>query len=138
MKLLLFLAFVLTFAPVHIADAQVRFEDLTFEAALVKAKAEGRDVFVYLWTEWCAPCRQLESIAFADPAVSAAINEYIPLKLNAEEGQGIDVNSRYKVSGYPAFLFLNASGKELGRVIGTRSNPTYVTAIRSRGAEDPR
>ncbi len=117
--------------------AQVQFTDLTFEEALAKAEAENRDVFIYFWTEWCAPCRQLESIAFADSALAAAINEFVPLKLDAEAGEGVDLNARYEIRGYPTFLFLNAEGEELGRVEGTRTNENYVTAILSRGREDP-
>lgn len=117
--------------------AQVQFTDLTFEEALAKAEAENRDVFIYFWTEWCAPCHQLESVAFADSALAATINEFVPLKLDAEAGEGVDLNARYEVGAYPTFLFLNADGEELGRVTGTRSHANYITAIRSRGREDP-
>jgi thiol:disulfide interchange protein len=137
MKRLLLLAFVMTLGSADTTRAQVQFEDLAFEDALKKAEAEGRDVFVYLWTEWCAPCRQIEAIAFADSAVAIAIGEYVPVKLNAEEGEGVEVNARYEVGGYPTFLFLNSGGTELGRVSGTRSNPGYVMVIKSRGSDDP-
>lgn len=118
------------------AYAQVHFEELTFEQALTKAQAEDRDVFIYFWTEWCAPCRQLDSLVFADSSVASVINEYVPLKYDAEAGEGEILNAHYEIGGYPTFLFLNAEGEELGRVTGTRPNEDYVALIRSRGSAD--
>lgn len=137
MKRLLLLALVLMLGSADTTRAQVQFQDLAFEEALKKAETEGRDVFVYLWTEWCAPCRQIEAIAFTDSAVAVDIGEYVPVKLNAEEGEGVGVNARYEVGSYPTFLFLDSEGTELGRVSGTRSNSGYATVIKSRGSEDP-
>ncbi len=137
MKRQLVLALALVLSSFGSAYAQVQFAELTFEEALTKAQTENRDIFIYFWTEWCAPCRQLDSIVFADSAVATLINEYVPLKLDAEAGQGADLNARYEIGGYPTFLFLNAEGEELGRVTGTRLNEDYVVVIRSRGREDP-
>jgi thioredoxin-related protein len=57
--------------------------------------------------------------------------------MNAEKGRGVTLAKRYQVGGFPTFLFLDASGKELGRVVGTRSNQDYLLAIRSSGRIDP-
>ena len=104
-----------------------------FETALKKAQENNKTIFIYFWTDWCAPCKQLDGIVFSDTLLGAAINQYICLKLNAEKGEGINLRNKYNIGGYPTFLFIDKNEKEIGRIIGTRSNAKYLTLIKNKG-----
>jgi thiol:disulfide interchange protein len=118
--------------------AQVSFEHSSFGKSLQKAGQDGKVLFVYLYTDWCAPCKQLDTIVFSDPRIRDLLNgRFVCLKLNAEKGEGIKVNADYHVGGYPTFLFLDSTGKKLGQILGTLSNDRYLVAIRNNGHLDP-
>ena len=120
------------------SGAQVRFEKPDYAAAVKKAGKLRKSIFVYFYTDWCVPCRQVPRIVFGDRRIRAVIDSmYVSLKLNAEKGPGVPVARRYGVKAFPTFLFADADGHEIGRIVGTRSNDDYLTAIRSKGRTDP-
>lgn len=120
------------------SGAQVRFEQPDYAAAIKKAGRLQKSIFFYFYTDWCVPCRQVPRIVFGDRRIRGAIDSmYVSLKLNAEKGPGVPVAKRYGVRAFPTFLFADADGKEIGRIVGTRSNDDYLTAIRSKGRTDP-
>lgn len=104
-----------------------------YATALEKAKVQDEVVFIYFWTDWCAPCQQLDEIVFSDAKLGPAINKYVSLKVNAEEGEGIKLRKKYNIGGYPNFLFLDKNGKEIGRIRGTRGNEEYLKLINNQG-----
>jgi thiol:disulfide interchange protein len=120
------------------SSAQVHFEGSSYKSAAEKARRLHKSLFVYFYTDWCAPCKQIPKIVFTDPRIRAVIgNQYVSLKLNAEKGEGIRLAKRYGVGGFPTFLYTEADGHELGRTIGTCSNNDYLIAIKSSGRTDP-
>ena len=120
------------------AHSQIHFESSAYEMARAKAMRLNRQLFTYFYTDWCAPCKQIPGIVFADSHIRACIDsQYVCLKFNAEKGQGLALARKYKVDRFPTFLFLDAKGREIGRIEGTRSNEDYLTAIRSSGRIDP-
>jgi thiol:disulfide interchange protein len=120
------------------SHAQVRFENSDFKSASAKARRLQKSVFVYFYTDWCVPCRQIPKIVFTDKRIRAVIDsQYVSMKLNAEKGAGRVLAKRFGVGGFPTFLFADADGHEIGRIVGTRSNDDYLVAIKSRGRTDP-
>ncbi len=85
--------------------------------ALAKAKAEGRVVMVDFYADWCGWCKKLDETTFAHPQVRQALAGLVPVKLDAERG-GREAARRYRVDGYPTLLFLDATGREVGRIPG--------------------
>lgn len=120
------------------SSAQVHFEGSSYKSAAEKAKRLNKSIFVYFYTDWCAPCKQIPQIVFTDSRIRAVIDsQYVSLKLNAEKGEGITLAKRYGVGSFPTFLYTKADGHELGRTIGTRANDVYLIAIKSSGRTDP-
>lgn len=53
----------------------VNFEDLTFNEALAKAKAENKLVFMDCCTRWCGACIQIAKNLFPLESVGKLLNE---------------------------------------------------------------
>ena len=46
----------------------------TLEQASVKAKAEGKLIFLDCFTQWCGPCKKMDREVFPQPQVGAFMN----------------------------------------------------------------
>ena len=90
------------------------------DAAFIKAEKDGIDVIIYLYTDWCGYCRQMENTTFQDPElVKKLSDQFAWLRLNPEKDQaGRDLQRRFRVSGFPTVLILDSRGNELNRIQG--------------------
>jgi tetratricopeptide (TPR) repeat protein len=50
--------------------------------------------------------------------VAAARPYYLGLRVNAEQGEGIDLAHRFHIFGYPTMVVVNRNGEEIDRIIG--------------------
>jgi thiol:disulfide interchange protein len=91
-------------------------------AALEKAKAEKKAIFIDFYTTWCMPCRMMDESVFRDWDVAEYMAEnVVSLKVNAEKGRGIALKTQFGVGAYPTFVFVAPDGVELSRKEGTIS-----------------
>jgi len=86
-------------------------------AALSRAGTENKLVMVDFFTDWCRWCEVLDEKTLSDSAVQAELRRLVVVKLDAER-DGRDAARRYRVEGFPTLLFLDASGREVGRIPG--------------------
>lgn len=76
-----------------------------YEEAQRVAKASGRPVVVYFYTDWCNYCRELERELLDTPHVKTYLRGLVKVKLNPEAGAAEDaVSERHGVASFPTFL----------------------------------
>jgi thiol:disulfide interchange protein DsbD len=119
------------------------------EAALAKAKSDGRPVMLDFYADWCTACLEMEHSTFTDAAVQAR------LKGNGKgQGQGagkgvlllqadVTLNSaddralleRFRLFGPPGILFFDAQGVErsAARVIGFQKAEDFLQSLQKAG-----
>lgn len=120
-KAIRILAIVLaTLQAVQAVAAGIEFDhEIAFQAALDKAKREGKLVFIDCYTSWCGPCKRLSATTFMDSAVGAYFNNnYINIKVDMEKGEGPSIATRYQITAYPTMLWLDANGSVKKRTMG--------------------
>lgn len=97
----------------------IRFADLTFAEALVKAKAENKLIFMDCYTTWCGPCKRMANEVFTLPEVGRVFNaKFINLKVDMEKGEGVELAKRFKVSAYPTLLLIDGEGNVVKQFVG--------------------
>lgn len=97
----------------------VKFHEITLAEAMEKAKAEGKFVLVDCHTKSCAPCRKMEKKVFPNETLGKYINErFVSIKMDMEEGEGIETGKKYLVQIYPTLLVLRPDGFKEGEIIG--------------------
>lgn len=87
--------------------------------ALARAKAENMRVLIDFTADWCAACKKLLRITFADSKVAAELSQYVLLKVDAtddEDPKVMALMKKYRVVGLPTVVILDAKEQELLRI----------------------
>ena len=116
------LAILLMVAGSLVAQSEVKWET-NLEAAQKRAKAEHKLIFMDVYTEWCGWCTKLQKDTFPKPEAQAALAKVVPLSLLTQlrDGKPTDnkfIEAKFKVTGYPTLIILDAHGKVVARQDG--------------------
>ncbi len=118
------LAFAMVWAQVK---GGIQFFSGSWSQLLQEAQRQKRPIFVDVYAEWCRPCKMLERNTFPNPELGAYVTKsYIAYRLDGEKGEGPKIANQYRVRAYPTMLFLDPTGKELGRQVGYVDAPTLL------------
>lgn len=115
-------ALLLVAAPLA-AQGPVKWEH-DMQSALKRAKAEKKLVFMDLWTEWCPPCRYLQSNIFPSAEGQAALSRFVPYSALVQKKDGTPVPEgtklaqQFHLEAFPTMVILDADGKEVRRQVG--------------------
>ena len=102
----------------------------SYEAALAKAKAENKLIFIDFWTDWCVWCKRLDKDTFSDESVAAEMKDVICLSIDAESETGAPIAKGFALRGYPALLVLGSDGKVEDNIGGYLKPDQFKDAIR--------
>jgi thiol:disulfide interchange protein len=103
--------------------------ETSWDAALARAKSEGKPVLVDFYADWCVWCKRLDTTTFRDPKVAELlVADVIPLKLNVDKA-GRDAASRFNVDGLPTLVLVSSEGSEIGRIPGYMPPGAFFDAV---------
>lgn len=109
-----------------LAFGQTNFQKLTLNEACEKAKAEGKMVFVDLYTSWCAPCKVMAADVFPNVQLGEFMNKHfvcVKYDTGAEE-DGKVLAEKFNVQAYPTFLLLNTDQGLENQIVGGTLDPS--------------
>ena len=81
----------------------------SLDQGLAAAEAEDKLVLVDVWATWCKNCLVMDSTTLKDPAVDAALADYVKIKFQAEDpgaSPALEVMERFEAIGLPAYAIL--------------------------------
>lgn len=116
-------------AQSHSADEPgISFNDnIQWKQALQMAEQENKVIFVDAYTTWCGPCKMMDKRVFTDPQVGEFFNaNFIPVKMDMEKGEGIELAQKYGVRAYPSFLFVDSRGEVVHRGVGYQAPEVFL------------
>ena len=92
-----------------------------YEAAVAKAKAEGKVLLVDFETTWCGPCKTMDALVYTakDVVDAAAARGIVAVKVDGDDHR--DLNQAFAVQAYPTMILLDFSSDakvELDRHVG--------------------
>jgi thioredoxin-related protein len=117
---------VLTFGSTALAQG-MEFFNGTFEEALEQAKKEDKAIFVDAYTTWCGPCKRMSKYVFTEKSVGDYYNaNFINLKLDMEKEPGMRFRTKYPVSAFPTFYYLDPEGEVLYTTKGGRKPDQFI------------
>ncbi len=117
--------------PSSALGAGVNF--LSFESwsnAQQEARKQSKFLFVDAYTDWCGWCKVMDKNTFANPDVAMVMNEmFVSTKVNMEQGWGIDLAMKYRVTSFPQFLMFSPDGRLVYRVSGYRQPSDFLSDL---------
>src|ERR1017187_4471475 len=148
-SLLTGIIFCMSFSTIIAQGNGIRFEKyFTWQNILAKAKAENKYIFVDCFTTWCGPCKYMDKTIFPMEKVGDLFNKrFINLKLqldttknDVEEikmqyADAAFIKDKYKIMGYPTFLFFNSDGQLVDRAFGSSDADDFIS--KGNDALDP-
>ncbi|MCH7732293.1 MAG: thioredoxin family protein [Candidatus Marinimicrobia bacterium] len=97
------------------------FMDLSFENAIIQAKEQNKIVLAKFHADWCHWCNKMDNTTFSDPDIVDKLQEFIPIKIDIEEGVGLKLAQDAGVSGLPTIVFFDGDGEVIGKYVGYQS-----------------
>lgn len=116
----------------------INFFSGSWEQAKEQASKENKLIFVDFYTQWCGPCYNMAKNVFVLHSVGVFYNQhFINLKIDAENGEGVDLAKRYKIVSYPTYVFIDPKTEQVvHRSSSRQSAETFI--FTGKSALDPK
>lgn len=103
----------------QMAAQGIEFFHGSFKEAIEESKKTGKPIFMDAYAKWCGPCKRMASTTFKDESVGEYFNKnFINLKVDWEESEGISLRSKYSVSAFPTLFFIGSDGEVIHKIVG--------------------
>lgn len=114
----------------------VKFETLSLDQALARAKMMGKFVFVDVTASWCAPCQVMAKDVLALKSVGEYCNEqFVCIRIDVDQPEGKDFKKKYGVKFIPMFFILQEDGVVRHSLQGSRSPEDFLAWVK-RGVNE--
>ena len=113
-----------------------------FEEGIAKAEAEGKDIIIDFYTDWCKWCEVMDESTFSEPEVIQFIGEnFVPIRIKADDNQKQvefqnhtltlhQLTSAFRVKGFPSYGFLNENAQIITVVPGYIKKDMFMNILR--------
>ncbi len=112
------------------APTAVRFFSVSLPTAKAQAAENGKLIFVDFTASWCMPCQWMDETTFNDPVLADYIGDnYIALKIDIEDFDGIAYKQQYDITLLPTMLIFNSKGELLEKVEESLASSTLLEKL---------
>ncbi len=123
--------------PAHLPFTRIKTA-ADLERELANARANGKPVMLDFYADWCIYCKEYEEYVFPDPAVQAALSNFVLLQadVTAMDDDDKALMKRARVILPPAILFFGPDGKEqrAQRIVGSMSAAKFLAHVKKTSA----
>ncbi|MFO7964160.1 MAG: DUF255 domain-containing protein [Desulfobacterales bacterium] len=115
--ILWFILLILMSACSESVSSNERVKWHSYDAGMRQSEAEGKNVLISFYADWCTFCEKMEKETFKEPAIAKFLNEnFISIKVDTEKEA--EVARKYFVRGLPMTWFLEPGGEKISSLPG--------------------
>jgi len=139
MKKILFILIPIFLISIFQAYSQSKIDFIAYEpdSIMLKAKQEGKPIFLYATLKGCMPCKVLEYHTFGDTTLANFVRQYaIATKLNITDKDGkesyqkrMEIAKALGIGAYPTIIIFDKEGKEVKRGLGILTAKALIELI---------
>ncbi|WP_316819195.1 thioredoxin family protein [Pedobacter nyackensis] len=127
MKRFFLMVIMITVQASYAQQKGIEFSSQKWSDVLLQAKRENKLVFVDVFTDWCGPCKIMDTKVFPQAEVGNIYNtSFINYKIDAEKGEGPAFKKKYTIQSYPNYLFINGDGVLIYRANGSMQALEFI------------
>ena len=86
------------------------------DAALARAKKDGKPAVLILYADWCGFCKRLFGETIPDPRIREVRDRFAWIKANSDKDA--ELRARYGQNGFPMVVLFNADGSQAVKLDG--------------------
>ncbi|MEZ5046940.1 MAG: thioredoxin family protein [Chitinophagaceae bacterium] len=114
-----------------LSDYKVSIIHEDWNAALLKATSNQKNVCVIFHASWCNICNTFLSTVLTDANVESEINSQLIISLiDGDKDYGKPYFNEYGGQSFPTFIIINNQGVELAKRSGGMSKTEFLTWIK--------
>jgi thioredoxin-related protein len=102
----------------------------SYEAGLEEARATGKAVFLYFWSDTCPWCLKFEREVLPQEKVKRALEDnFILVAIDVDAKENLALLGKYRVQGTPTMVFLNSKGEVIQGIIGFLDESKFLRVL---------
>lgn len=114
-----------------------RIKNLT-ELDTALQTAQGKQVMLDFYADWCVSCKEMDQFTFSDPRVQAALKDTVLLQADVTANTDDDkaLLQKFNLFGPPGILFFNSNAQLESnlKVIGYQNAEDFLQTLNQRGS----
>ena len=117
---------------VNLPDPIVRtagWLQLTWSQAARYSRDTNTPLFLYFYTPYCGPCKELDRKVFATAEFEKFMSRLVAIKVDAHADSGKVTAERYGVHSYPTMVVCRPGGEEIERFFGFSRTADFLQTI---------
>ena len=108
------------------------FNEIGFDAALQKSKAENKPILLFLYATWCSHCNKMKKEVFTEASVIDFLSKnFVCVSMDAEKGEGVFLKDKYNIRAFPGFVFLNVKAEQLYGFSGEYKPENFISEAKT-------
>jgi len=131
LAVLMAVALAVALQPASATAAGIKWQPLTLQQALDRAKDKNEIVMIDVFSDHCGQCKDMDEGFWNTPEGAELGEDLIAIKIESDKPEGIPLHRRYPILGLPAVIFLRPDGEEIGRVLGFRDRRDFIVDAQS-------
>jgi tetratricopeptide (TPR) repeat protein len=102
---------------------------VSLDAALLQAQKAQQPLLIDFHAPWCYSCYYMQKHVLNGAEWQAAQGKMQVLEIDADTPEGSALRERYAVKMLPAYVLVDATGAERGRILGEQSREAFYPAL---------
>ena len=112
-----------------------------YDEGLKLAKESNKQIVIDFTAKWCGWCKKMENEVFIDSQFVKIMNEsFVAVRVDGDSRKELNIDGykiteqqlarqEFRVTGYPAFWFLESDGTKIGPIKGYQPTAQFLTAL---------